>query len=177
MNRLKNIPAKTKFKLLLWSIPIIIVILYQLGVSRTIYEITTYKNLKVNLKESDLASRSEQLHQLNNRQLLEKYRAYVLDTVQHENNLFSAISEFSDHETVKLVEYKMLGIDTISIPKTITRKITIRGGYKEILKLIHFLEIIKQPGRISSVTFKSSKDQKTDSIYLESSMYIQNLIK
>jgi hypothetical protein len=177
MNFFKNIPPRTKFKLLLWSLPIVVFILYKLGISKTVNEIHLYKTLNANLQKSGQTNDEEKRQQLNNRQLLEKYKVYILDTTRSENNLFTTISDFSNTEGVKLMEYEISGMDTASGSKIITRKVTLRGKYKEMVKLIHLLETKNQAGRISSVAFKSSRDQKTDSIYLDCSLYIQNLIK
>lgn len=172
----KNFSYKQKLKAIGIAAVIIFIICYRFAFSKTIVEYSLYK------KQSNYASvLNNQENSINSLKYKEKkinefFGQFILDTLQNEKNFLFVSSKFCTSNYLKIKEYTPYAISKESNVNIATKSITIEGSFNNIVKLIYYLEMEHQIGRIVSTNYKSITDGKEKKLKLNCTIYIQNLL-
>jgi hypothetical protein len=169
---LNGLTYKTKNRLLLAAGLFFALVVYQLGVSRTLTAVGDYRRLREKMAVADnlpykTASMENRLSQLSKtaaaggegsgQSLLEQVSRYCTS-----NSL--VLRDFP--ETVSYVQRGM---------NVETNVFTVEGPFVKLLSLVYLLEQQYRTGRVSSVLFQTREDRKTKRQYLTATLYIQHL--
>jgi len=169
---------KQKFKWLGGVALLSLLLCWQLGVSKTFREWTTYRQSLDNAiggsnGASILAMQPLQAHEAAVSAL---YNRYLLDTMSSEKNLLSIAGNFCRANNLQLKEYRPLPPARSDSVSVLTRIVRVEGGYIRCLKFLYELEKVRGAGRVSAVEFRSYKDTRDKVQRLECTIYVQNLI-
>lgn len=165
----KNIVLLIGFVLLLW-------LTYQFSITKT-FEAKNEYNTLLNQKEllSNVPQKISYLKQQNKHldSLLETNKITVESSFQ--NNLLQFINNYAIDNQLKLVAFNEPHqfVENDAILKTYS--FTVKGSFNMILQLIHTLENYGNYGKLVSVNFDKKKNYKTNSVYLECSIYLQRI--
>jgi|GEM_PF-2509557 len=171
-----NLTYKQKLKGLGIFAVLMIIICFRLAFSATLGEYTLYKTQKENLAFQNSSSLHAKNISLKGNYISSTLDNYLLDTLDNAKNLLAVVSAYCDKNKLELKEYKPLGKKDYDSLHILTRVVTVEGSFIECLKLNYQLETQNNCGRIGSVLYKSYINPKDKSIYLNCSIYLQNII-
>jgi len=154
---------------------IVLVAVYQFGISRTVDLYFENKGLESQLNKA-LTADSE-IIKLNNEvvQLKKQLSEYTVDSLKNKEFIFHALAEFCKSTHVQLREFPVESVSNKGDYIIETNKIVAEGQYGDLLKLLHYIEFKQKIGRISSVTFQTIHDHKNQRDILLMNIHIQTL--
>jgi hypothetical protein len=172
---LKNLTYRQKNKYILGAAFVFLVIAYVTAFSKTIGLYQKNQQLKAKIERAEnapqvVASLKNTLHSLNG-----KLDHYLTDTSKNHVNTLEVVSEFCLHRNLIL---KDLPRKTVVEEKDFTietSEINVEGRFSDLLRLVYELEIKHKLGRLSSVSFKTYKDNQRKKVVLFLNIYIQNI--
>ncbi|TWI77514.1 hypothetical protein IQ13_4320 [Lacibacter cauensis] len=176
MIKQKTINPQLKIRILFFSLPILLIIIYRFAVVLTIEEQKSNKRLLAAISSAEAAKDLDSANMLSADSYLDIVRNFTMDTLDQGKKLFEILADYYSENGIKITDYGIAVVDTSTNPQVITRKITVQGGFSEILQLIHQLENKNVIGRLQSASFKSHTDSQGEFVYLEASLLIQNLL-
>lgn len=172
----KGASHKQKFYLLIAGLIAILILAYNLAISKTWDEYHEYRQLKEKL--TDLSSLNMNLKSWRdrNQELDSKLGGEMIIAGFHES-LLNTVGKFCEENDITLSEFSepFEGIDGGYAVETII--LTMQGGYKPLLKLVHHLETNFKGGRIASVQFIKEKNYRKNREELFLKMYVQKVKK
>ena len=165
---------KSKNMLLIVGFVFVLILCFNLAVSKTI-------NLK---NEYDTLKQEEWLHKNIPKQLSllkqkQKYYDSILNKYQIkgssvQNNLLKTINTLANNHALKVVHFlEPHSIETNDLSVK-TYQFTIEGHYNNILKLIHHLEQQTKFGEIISLSFEKKKNFRTRKYYLQAHILLKS---
>jgi len=175
---LDRLTWKQKFKGLGIVALLAFLLCWQLGVSKTLREWTTYRQ-SLDVAGGGLNGESVfamQALQTREAAVMALYNLYLLDTMATEKNLLSIAGNFCRANNLQLKEYRPLPPGRSDSIPVLTRLVRVEGGYIRCLKFLYELEKVRIAGRVSAVEFRSYKDTRDKVQRLECTIYVQNLI-
>jgi len=175
MKRLSRLTYQQKFKILIGLTFPILFICYKAAFANTVTVYKKYHELKATSLQINDANMNFLQLQVKQEQLEAFLNAYRLDST-NTKDLLGIVSEYCSDNQLVLKEFKPLGqfpYDSIPI---LTRTFTVDGRFINCLKLVHHLENQIEPGRISSVHFKTVGSPEQQETKLNCTLFIQNLI-
>ncbi|SFJ00654.1 hypothetical protein [Olleya namhaensis] len=166
--------SKTKNILLISGFLLVLLIVYQLAISKTYDQKKQYTTLKK--QELLFKNAPKQLSLLKQKEvyyddLLTKYQ---LDGSSIQNNLLKTINIFADKNNLKVINF--LEPHRISKNELIinTYEFTVEGNYNNIIGLIHQLEQKTKFGEIINLQFEKKKNFKTGKNHLQSRVLLRS---
>lgn len=165
----KNIALLSTFLVLLWAT-------YHFSISKTIEAKKKYYSLS---EQKDLMSNvNEQILYLNQQNvfldsILGKNKITTESSFQ--NNLLSLLNSFTTDNKLKIISFNEPHTYNRDDAVLQTFSFTVKGSFNMILQLIHTLENYGNYGKLVSVNFDKKKNYKTNSVYLECSIYLQRI--
>lgn len=150
---------------------------YLFGVKKTF---TTYNEFKKEqLRSNELKNASLNLS-------LWERKNSIYDSILRDNefssndsfnsNLFKKINKLSAHNTIEILDYSSPILATENQSKVFTFPITFKGRFKNILKTLHQIEMLRI-GKIQSIQFQKRKNHKTNKYFLVCKFYYQVIKK
>lgn len=151
-------------------------IIYKLSLSETIEVIISVNELEDKKHRSkEVPQRIEYL-----KSSLNKYKtATLFDTTgNYQQELLEMVSLESKKNGLLLKDFPINTLDTTSQTlKLNTHKFTIEGDFISSITLINHIEKHFLQGKISSIEMELKQERKTKRKFLETTVYIQNLLK
>jgi len=172
----KNITYRQKFQYLGIGTILVLIISYQLSISKTIRQYKIYKQYNSAVLSKNGDQNSLQMLQSRNTALDEILGRFILDTIDRSKNLLGVVGGFCAENDLKLKEYKPNPLVQIDPVNVITRSVTVEGTFINCLKFLHHLETGSSVGRVGSVLFKSYTDPGKNKTFLNCTVFVQNLI-
>lgn len=166
---------KTKNKILIIGFLVILIVCYQLAISKTISVKKEYNALK---QESLLfKDTSKQVSLLKQKQdyyngILAKYQ---LDGSSIQNNLLKTINTFAEQNDLKVVSFLEPHVINKNDMKINTYQFTLEGDYNPIIKLIHSLEQDTKFGEIINLHFEKKTNFRIGKDYLQAAILLKNI--
>lgn len=102
-------------------------------------------------------------------------QSFGSNALEREQFILNRVSEVCKKHQVLLTALPASALSTQNNYELETRKIRIRGNFKNMLRVIYELEYKKPVGRISGVKFNLEEERKTKQLQLFTDFYIQNL--
>ncbi len=169
-------PYQRKFYMLIGGMLLMVLMAYQFSWSRTLSEISTYKEYK--RKDRMIANLDRDLKKWGemNRELDERLGGQNI-TQGFQEGLLNEVGFFCDRNRLKLSDFSEPFEGEDGGYKVETIILTIEGSYKPLLKLMYHLETNFKGGRVASAEFLKEKNFKTQRDELFLKMYVQKIKK
>lgn len=171
----QKITYKNRLIYLLISAGLFAIILYNIAISDTITISSENTRLETQIIENIDAPKQIQ----SIKQKLYKIDLLIGNKTQEEIDvhqlLLESITSFNYNNRLVLQDFPQPFILTKDGYETKTAKVTIEGGFINLLKLVHFLEQNHKIGKVVSVDFESIKKSNNTKKELHSTIYIQNI--
>ncbi len=165
---------KSKNILLITGFILVLVLSYQLTISKTVTLKQEYNTLK---KEAQLFKNTpKQLSLLKQKQ---KYYDSLLNKHQIksgsiQNNLLKTINTYAYNNKLKVIRFLEPHTSKSNDLIIKTHQFTVQGDYNTILKLIHRLEQQTKFGEIINLHFYKKKNFKTNTYYLQAQVILKS---
>ncbi len=165
---------KTKNRLLIVGFLLVIILCFQLAISKTIAVKKEYTILKD--QESLFKNTPKQVSLLKQKQLYydELLSKYQINGSSVQNNLLKTINRFADSTNLKVVSFLEPHSITKTDLKVNTYQFTLQGNFNAILKLIHALEQHTKFGEVTNLHFTKKKNFRTGTFYLQASVLLKS---
>lgn len=166
---------KTKNKILIIGFLVILIVCYQLAISKTLSAKKEYNTL---IQESLLFKDTpKQVSLLKQKQdfydgILTKYQ---LNGSSIQNNLLKTINTFTVQNNLKVASFLEPHVIYKNDMKINTYQFTLEGDYNPIIKLIHSLEQDTKFGEIINLHFEKKTNFRTGNNYLQANVLLKNL--
>jgi len=172
-----NTTYKTKFKLLILVLALLLLIVYRLAIIKTIEKYQDCTNLKEKLNLVSLAPR--EIKELQNRinSINEFFGRNSDSTLNTRAVLIDKTSFFAKQKNIKIKSINEPDFHTENDILIETNQIILEGSFFNLLRYIAFIEKENKNGNIASVKFYTEKNIKTKKEKLLLMIYIKNIIK
>lgn len=174
---LDKISYKSKVWLLLACFVLMLILVYQLAIKSTLIARQQFKELKQ--KEQYMQTAPAQIVDLE--QKLVKVNAMISSSEKENKNLHELILEkigiYCQEHRLTIREYPQSHNFDQHEYILETNRITIEGSFIRLLKLLHYLEVGENIGRVMSVQFKGFFDRKLKRDRLQMTLFIQSISK
>lgn len=168
---------KKKLKLLGVATPLVLLLCYRLGISKTIDQYHAYQeNNASELEYKASVSESRKL-QAKQQTLDAFFSAYRLDTLSSARNLLTIVTNFCNEHQLRLREYKPVKTSAEGSLVVLTRSVTVEGAFTECVQLVYALERKYQAGRVCAVSYAAYTDAQSKQQKLSCTLFIQNIIE
>lgn len=172
---IKGLTYKQKNLYLAIASIVLLVLCYQLAIKNTIEAKADMSTFEKEIKQGKNAQ--SEIEDLKNR--LEEYNLLLgvneQNTTSHER-ILEVISRYCQKKALTIDKFPSETIQRYDDFSVSSNVIEVRGTYKNLLQLIHYLETKEKMGKIVSTTFLKKKDKKTKRTILRVSLHIQNQI-
>jgi len=165
LKKIKDLPVKTQWKMLLGLIGLLYIISYQFNIKRTIQIMSSYKQLlRVvdTLPPASTFSKNEMQFDQEN-------------TEKETQSLLDSISNFSEQKNIKVKEISQSFSQTPDTYAIETNKIILEGTYQNTLELINDLENEKRVASVNSASWDLFKDKTNNDRMLLTTLYIKHI--
>jgi len=167
---------KKKLKLLGIATPLVLLLCYRVGISKTIDQYKAYKENTASELEYKASMRASKELEAKQQTLDGFFSAYKLDTLSASRNLLTIVTNFCNEHQLQLREYKPIKTSTEGTVHVLTRSVTVEGAFTECVQLVYALERKYQAGRVSAVSYTGYTDQQSRQQRLSCTLFIQNII-
>ena len=174
---MKQVNYKTKNKILLGIGLLLLLIVYQLAIKKSIAAFSLNSSLKQQIEKAAGAPQKLALLEQQNLAydaILANYKGNGSNTQQL---LLSAVTGYCQENNLLLKEFPKSIFKQESEYLVETNYFVLEGGFINTLRLIHHLEQKNRIGKIASVNYQVKKDQRTQKDFLNATIYIQNVKK
>jgi len=168
---------KQKNTLLSISAVFILILIYWLGIKKTIENYLQYnKNKDQMVLVSNAPASVLQLKQ----ELMEINSKLGNQNINEQNNtdkLIELVTNYCKDNQVVLMEFPQTETKLKDDLLIETNKFTISGNFVSLLKLVYLLEQKSNLGKVTSVYYKMIKNYKSKELILTAKIYLQNIKK
>lgn len=154
---------------------LLIVLIYQFAISKTIDEYAISKELEQQLNKASTSEESIRALEIEKNTIKTKLDKFSSDSIKNKEYIFHLLAEFCKGKKIRLRDFPEEGIAQKGGYLVETNKIVAEGEYGNLLQLINHIEYDSNIGKISSVNFYVYKDHKIQKDVLLVGIYIQNL--
>lgn len=171
----ENLTYRSKNKLLLSGIVLLLILCYFLAINNTIELYQSNNDTKTKL--TALQNAPQQISSLNKRLafLNSRVEQYVRGKDFEQEDILVAISDFCKTNRLKIVDFPKSELKEKEDIVIETFNFVVEGNYVNLVKLIYAIEVEQKLGRIASLNFETIVDRRTKKKRLTLSVYLQNL--
>jgi hypothetical protein len=174
---LKNLSYKKKNKILLFAGAILLLIIYNMSIKKTI---ALYSNNKQMKQKLEMAATAPMMANKLEKQLSQMERKIGKQNKTGQDQaqaLLELVTNYCQDNKIVLREFP----EPVSVIKgdllISTTPFVVEGDFASLLKLVYLLEQKANLGKIASVHYMTKKDMRTKEFALTATIYIQNVKK
>jgi hypothetical protein len=169
-----KLSEKYKFYLLVAGFMISLILCYQVALKGTLQSIKNCRNMK---EKARLATQMPQ-KVANLRNELTGINRQYFDDIRSQNDahevILEKLSQLSSKYSTTVTGYPERHVYQTTFVQAETHTAVLRGGFINLLHVLHEIEVNERVGRIASVEYYTETDYKTKITNLYSRIYIQN---
>lgn len=167
--------SKTKNLVLVAAILVVVLLCYQLAISKTFQLKNDYKNLQA--EQALLENAPEKLSLLVKKQvhydsILNKMN---LGNTSMENNLLRVINIEAEKNKLKLIDFNDPHTAEVNANQINTFDFVLQGGFTALLKTIYALEQENTFGEVVHLHFEKKRNYRTRNNFLEARVFVQSI--
>jgi hypothetical protein len=171
----RNLTYKKKNQLLIAVSILVLILVYQLGIKRTIAAWQAHASAsdkmmllenapaKIRTSKNELAKINERIGNSSNKATTPSAELLDLLSSYCEENL-TILREFPEQSSVVQGDFSI-----------VTNHFVMEGKYASLVKLVYLLEQKSQVGNVVSVTYQLKKDHKSRKMILVAEIFLQNI--
>lgn len=128
-------------------------------------------------KVAKAKSSPQQISAMENRLVFinSKVNTYIVDSTKGHEHILDAVSTFCQKNNLILREFPKASYEEQKDITMESNVIVAEGSFINLLKLVYELENKNKVGKVASVSFNSSMDNKRKQLVLNVTLYLQNI--
>lgn len=165
--------SKQKFFMLIGGLILTLFLAYKLSFKKAIIEYQRYTSLQQVEQQSWQVQKD--LNRLQERSQLLDNQLGSSKAWGFEENLLNTVGLFSEENELDVDLFSEPAVGTQNGYRVETILVKVRGDFKALLSLLHYMEKTFRSGRIASVSFEKEMDYKRNREELYLKLYVQNI--
>ncbi|GAB4520391.1 MAG: hypothetical protein Tsb004_31420 [Allomuricauda sp.] len=162
-------------KLLIGGFVLALVVCYQLAIKKTLALHTQYvHNSKIWEQTKDLPQKLANLKK-QEQQLDTQFADLNLESANMQNELLRFLNEQGREHSVKVIDFSAPHVIPEGETTTSTYQFILEGGFRNILKVSHALEIKGNFGGITHMAFEKEKNLRNGRTYLRAQLHLRQI--
>lgn len=172
-----SISYKKKNKILIYSLPVLVLIIYYLAIHNTI--LAFRKNYELKQQTENAGKSTDTVNELELRINKLNNKLGISDTVNTDNReyVMNKISDYCKTYSLQLINYPQSSYSTFNDYTIQSKTIEITGNFMNITKLVYSIEQELFLGRVASLQYYTKKNSASRKSYLVAKIIIQNIKK
>jgi len=171
----KDLSFKQKNRYLAVGAGIFVILAYLLAISHTVEAFNQRKMLEAKLTNAKNSPQQITVMESKLAFINSKVNSYIVDSTKGHEQILETVSNFCQKNNLTLREFPKTSYDEQKDITIESNLIIAEGSFINLLKLVYELEHRNKTGKVSSISFFSSMDNKYKRLILSVNIYIQNI--